>query len=297
MLTARILRGVGGLYWVEGPEGTILQASARGLLRIRQRVPTAGDWVDCEPSGDPDRPWQIRHIHPRRNFLVRPAVANLDGLVITLSAADPSPDFLLVDKLLAISYIFEIEPVLVLTKTDLAVDTEPLLQPYRPVGCRILESAPQDDRAVVALKEWLTGKTACLAGQSGVGKSTLLNRLQGDTLMTVGAVSQRIGRGRHTTREVVFFPLAGGYLADTPGFSTLELPDIGVSGDRLSEGYPEIRRVSDRCHFSDCRHVGEPGCAVPGSGIDPERLKRYRQLRASLDALDPYQKKARTSRA
>jgi ribosome biogenesis GTPase len=293
MLTGRILRGVGGLYWVDGQDGAILQASARGLFRKNREVPTAGDLVDCEPSGDPDRPWSIRHIHPRRNFLVRPAVANLDGLVITVSATDPPPDFMLVDKLLAISYINGIEPLLVLTKTDLTEDTTDLLQPYRPVGCLILETAPQDETGVAAFEQWLAGKTACLAGQSGVGKSTLMNRLHGETVMSVGSISERIGRGRHTTREVVFFPVAGGYLADTPGFSTLELPDIGINGDQLADGYPEIRQVRDQCHFNDCRHIGEPGCAVSGSEIDPERLERYRQLRSQLDALDPYQKKAR----
>lgn len=291
MLTGRILRGVGGLYWVSGSGGEILQASARGLFRKNREVPTAGDLVDCEPSGDPDRPWSIRNIRPRRNFLVRPAVANLDGLVITVSVTDPPPDFLLIDKLLAISHINGIEPLLILTKTDLTADSTDLLQPYRAAGCQILEIVPQDETGVAAFERWLEGKTACLAGQSGVGKSTLMNRLHGETVMSVGSISERIGRGRHTTREVVFFPIAGGYLADTPGFSTLELPDAGINGDQLADGYPEIVQVRDQCHFNDCRHIGEPGCAVPASSIDPERLERYRLLRGQLDALDPYQKK------
>ena len=292
-VTGRILRGVGGLYWVDGPDGVLLEASARGIFRKTGETPTAGDRVDCVPSGDPDRPWRIVKMHPRRNSLVRPSVANLDGLVITLSADHPPPDYLLVDKLLVLCYALDIEPLLILTKTDLGAAHDDLLKPYRPTGCRLLETHPRDEASLDQLRGWLSGKAACLAGQSGVGKSTLVNRLFGGDVMAVGSVSEKIGRGRHTTREVVFFPFAGGYLADTPGFSTLELYEVGIRAEQVTLGFPEIGRLSEPCRFQDCRHLGEPGCALPGGPIHPDRLERYRLLRSQLEDVNPYAKKGR----
>ncbi len=293
-LSGQILRGKGGLYWVGLTDGTILLSSARGLFRKDKLVPTTGDKVEVTPSGDTDRPWQIQEILPRRNYLRRPAIANLDGLIITVSVKDPAPDFLLVDKLLAICYSNQIEPLLLVTKTDLDGVTDFITSQYEPTGCLIYLSAPEDDRAVLGLEAWLPGRTACLAGSSGVGKSSLLNRLKGSPVMTVGAVSERIGRGRQTTREVVLFPYAGGYLGDTPGFSVLELAETGMTGQELAFNYPEIARVSDQCYFRDCRHLAEPGCAVPQSGIHPERLARYKVLRTELDEIEPYQMRTRS---
>ncbi|MEA4888417.1 MAG: ribosome small subunit-dependent GTPase A [Clostridiaceae bacterium] len=286
-LTGRILRGIGGLYRIAPAAGEPVLASARGLLRKKGMAPTAGDWVDYQASGDPDRPWRIMTIHPRHNYLVRPTVANLDGLFIVLSAADPPPDFFLADKLLALCKIHQIEPWICLTKTDLSDGMTDILASYRPVGCHLLETSPEDESGLAGLKDWLAGRTACLAGQSGVGKSTLLNRLCGEDIMPVGDLSEKIGRGRHTTREVVFFPCAGGYLADTPGFSSLELDELGVDGRDLPLGYPEMLEAAEHCRFSGCRHLGELGCAVPASGIDPERLARYRTLRKQLDIMGP----------
>jgi ribosome biogenesis GTPase len=275
-----ILSGVGGLYRVDTGEELLL-AGVRGILRKDGQIPTVGDRVDCTASGDPDRPWLIERLHERRNRLIRPAVANLDALLITVSAADPPPDCLLVDKLLTLCLLNQIEPMIILTKTDLTGKQDDLLASWRPSGVRLLETAPGDDNLDL-LNSWIRGRTVSLAGQSGVGKSTLLNRLWGGTAMPVGSVSRRIGRGRHTTREVIFFPYAGGYLADTPGFSTLELEELGISGDLLPIGYPELQTAAP-CRFDDCRHLGEPGCSVPDCAIHPDRLARYRQLRSRLD--------------
>jgi ribosome biogenesis GTPase len=290
----KILRGKGGLYWVGLPDAkTILLSSARGLFRKDRIIPTTGDQVIVTPSGDTERPWQIQQILPRRNYLRRPAIANLDGLIITVSVKDPEPDLFLVDKLLAICYANAIEPLLVVTKTDLEGDPDGFIAQYEPSGCSILLSSPQDDSAIRGLEAWLPGKIACLAGSSGVGKSSLLNRLKGSFVMTVGSVSERIGRGRQTTREVVLFPFAGGYLGDTPGFSVLELAETGMNGVELAQSYPEIARVSDQCFFNDCRHMAEPGCAVPDSGIHEDRLARYKILRTELDEIEPYQMRTR----
>ena len=219
-------------------------------------------------------------------------MANLDGLIIILSAVEPEPDFYLADKLMAVSLINGIEPLICLTKTDLS-DASGQLACYIPAGCRIIETSPDDEDSLLVLKTWMDGRTISFAGQSGVGKSTLLNRLFGEERMPAGEVSSRIGRGRHTTRHVELFPINGGYLADTPGFSSLELYDLGVTGEQLETGYPEISLVADRCRFTGCRHLGDLGCAVPDSGIHPDRLQRYRFFRNQLDSIDPYSGKTR----
>jgi ribosome biogenesis GTPase / thiamine phosphate phosphatase len=290
--TARIMRGVGGHYWLADESGPIGIASARGLFRKIGLVPTVGDQVAYQPSGDPDVPWRLTRILPRRNCLVRPPVANLDGLVITLSAADPAPDYFLVDKLMTVCLNNQIEPLLCLTKTDLAAEWQDVLACYAIVDCPKIEIEPDGQEGLERLRAWLRGKVVSFAGQSGVGKSTLLNRLAGDELMATGGLSVKIGRGRHTTRHVELFRHADGYIADTPGFSSFELEELGIDGSRLVAGYPEIVAVAGRCRFAGCRHLGDLGCAVPASGIDPGRLERYRFFRSQLDLVNPYANKA-----
>jgi ribosome biogenesis GTPase / thiamine phosphate phosphatase len=293
LATARIMRGVGGRYWLADEAGPVGIASARGLFRKVGLVPTVGDQVEYQPSGDPDIPWRLIRILPRRNCLVRPPVANLDGLVITISAADPAPDYYLADKLIAVCLINQVEPLLCLTKTDLASDWQAVLAGYDYVGCQKIVIQPNGQSGVDQLRSWLSGKVVSFAGQSGVGKSTLLNRLAGDELMATGGLSERIGRGRHTTRHVELFRHADGYIADTPGFSSLELEELGIDGQQLVAGYPEIGAVADQCRFAGCRHLGDLGCAVPSSGIDPGRLERYRFFRSQLDQIDRYSGKVR----
>jgi ribosome biogenesis GTPase len=286
---ARILKGVGGQYVLAGSDGTTGVASARGLFRKDGLTPTPGDFVEAIPSGDPDVPWRILTILPRKNELVRPTIANLDSLIITLSATDPAPDFQLADKLLTVCWLNQIEPILCITKTDLLNNqAESIEQAYRPSGVTIVRTNPEDTSSHDFLRRLLIGRVVSFAGQSGVGKSTLLNQLFGVAKMETGAVSDRIGRGRHTTRHVELFPFSGGYLADTPGFTSLELSEFGVTGTDLEIGYPEIQTIADHCRFTGCRHLGELGCAIDRATIDPGRLARYRQFRTELDRIKPY---------
>lgn len=286
----RILKGVGGQYWLEAADGTQAVASARGLFRKDGLTPTPGDLVAVEASGDPDIPLRIVKIAPRRNYLIRPTMANLDCLIITLSAADPAPDFQLADKLLTICLLNQIEPIICITKTDRPEHQADAVEAvYRTTGITMIRTNPQDVPSHERLREILRGRVVSFAGQSGVGKSTLLNQLFGDERMLTGEISDRIGRGRHTTRHVELFPFAGGYLADTPGFTSLELSELGVLGQDLVQGYPEILAIEGRCRFVGCRHLGELGCALDHGTIDANRLSRYRQFRTELDQIKPYQ--------
>jgi ribosome biogenesis GTPase len=286
---ARILKGVGGLYLLAGAGEATGLASARGLFRKDGLIPTPGDLVEAVSSGDPDVPFRIVRILPRKNYLIRPTVANLDTLIITLSALNPPPDYHLADKLLTVCLLNRIEPILCITKTDLPGQQAAAIEAvYQPAGLPIIRTSPGDTLSHDRLRRLVAGRVVSLAGQSGVGKSTLLNQLFGEEIMPVGRVSDRIGRGRHTTRHVELFPFAGGFLADTPGFTALELPELGVKGSDLIAGYPELQAIEGQCRFAGCRHCGELGCAVDRATIDPGRLARYRQFRSELDRISPY---------
>lgn len=286
----RIIKGVGGQYWIAGGDELIGTAMVRGILRQDDKRPLPGDFVRFSSSGDPDVPLVIDEILPRRNFLVRPPVANLEGMVITMAAAEPAPDFYLADKLLVICRLKNIEPILVLTKTDLGEPDYDISSMYEPAGCPVLVTNPDESDNLNKLREWMKGKVVSFAGQSGVGKSTLLNRLFAARMMQTSGLSEKIGRGRHTTRHVELFYYQGGYIADTPGFSSLELNELGIEGEDLIRGYPELMEISGRCRFSSCRHLGEAGCAAGESTIHPERLERYRYFREQLDNIDKYKK-------
>jgi ribosome biogenesis GTPase len=288
--TARILKAVGGQYWLEGDNDFSGIATARGLFRLDKITPTPGDRVIYESSGDPDIPWRITEVLPRKNILIRPPLANLDLLLITVAATEPAADFFLIDKLIAACRINKIEPVLVITKMDIATETvKEISEPYVKCGFSVFYTSHNDSTAHEQLKKLLTSRIVSFAGQSGVGKSTLLNQLFGDEKMITGAISKKIGRGRHTTRHVELFPFAGGYLADTPGFSTLDLVELGLTSENIVSGYPEIESLAGQCRFASCRHLGDLGCAVEEARIDAGRLARYRQFRQQLDQIKSYE--------
>lgn len=286
---ARILKAVGGQYWLEGDNEFNGLATARGLFRLDKITPTPGDKVYYEGSGDPDIPWRITDVLPRKNILVRPPLANLDLLLITVAAKEPAPDFYLIDKLVAACQIYNIEPVIVITKMDIATESViDISDPYQKCGFKVYFTSQDDESAHAQIRQLLPSKIVSFAGQSGVGKSTLLNQLFGDEKMLTGALSKKAGRGKHTTRHVELFPYAGGYLADTPGFSTLDLTDLGLTSENIVFGYPEIEQVSHNCRFASCRHLGDLGCAVDEKVINPGRLERYRQFRKQLDQIKHY---------
>lgn len=278
-LRGRITKGVGGEYTVMLENGSSVLAAPRGILRKRKIIPTVGDFCTVEPSGDPDIPYVIASIEPRKNILIRPSVSNIDVLIIAVSIFDPEPDLKLLDKLLILCAKLSIEPLIWLTKTDLSdVQAEALRSEYSQAGFRVVETSKDSMLSKEMVHEIFSGHTVGIAGQSGVGKSTLCHRLTGMEHIEVGDISERLKRGKHTTRHVELFPYENGYLIDTPGFSSLEIDRIGLDTEDVIHGYPELLAISGKCRFDDCRHKGEMGCALDESGISPGRLARYREF-------------------
>ena len=278
-LDGRIVKGVAGDYTILLENGETVLAKPRGIFRNRKLKPTVGDFCKIEPSADPDIPYAISEILERKNLLIRPSVANIDTLVIAISVCEPDPDLKLLDKLLIVSAKLSIRPLILLTKTDLDMEQALCLQKeYQEAGFRVLLSSKEETISEEETREIFTGHTVGIAGQSGVGKSTLCHRLTGMEHIEVGDISERLRRGKHTTRHVELFPFQDGFLIDTPGFSSLEIDEIGLNTEDVIGGYPELLRISDQCRFQDCRHKGELGCKVDESGITEGRLAGYREF-------------------
>ncbi len=278
MMTAegKIIKGVGGSYYVSTENG-LVECSARGRLR-RELVPMVGDMVSV--SIDKDGTGSIDRILPRRNFLVRPSVANIDILLLVCAAASPEPDLTLTDKLLATAASKNIEGVVCVNKTDLVSDenAEMLVSIYRGAGYRAFTVCAREGKGIPQITELIDKKTVAFAGLSGVGKSSLLSLVTGRQL-TVGDVS-RIERGRHTTRHVELIPAHGGYVLDTPGFSRLEVE--GIKAQELRLFFPEIAKYEGQCRFRGCTHTAEPNCAVIAAlekgDIAKSRYASYKQM-------------------
>lgn len=259
-LEGLVRKGIGGFYTVETPEG-IYTCTARGKFRKARISPYAGDRVRI--LGEEDGTGALEEILPRKNFLVRPPIANIDQLFIVTSLRDPSPDPLILDKTIAAAELEQIAPVLVLTKTDLD-DASPLQKIYSVAGIPCFAVSSVTGEGVDQVGALLEGRISAFTGNSGVGKSTLLNALFPDLQLKTGEISQKLGRGRHTTREVELYKLeGGGYVADTPGFSTFDIERYRMTDkEKLAFGFREFAPYLGACQFSSCSHTCEKGCAV-----------------------------------
>ncbi len=268
-----IIKGVGGFYYVSTDQG-VITSKARGAFRKEGITPVVGDRVTLtlHASGYA----QIDAILPRRNLLIRPAVANVDRLLIVISAHLPEPDWLLCDKLIVQAKLNHIEPVLVLNKAD---EADPSIREAfeRDYGLfpRVVVSA-RTGEGLHALQDAIRGKICCFAGQSAVGKSSLMNALLPELDLPVGELTRKTDRGRHTTRHAQLWPCFGGALLDTPGFSLYE-PD-SFDEQLLLSCYPEFA-LADPCRFPGCMHRSEPGCGVKAlltdGRLSPARYERY----------------------
>ena len=271
-MQGRIIRGIGGFYDVLLQNSDTIRCKARGRFRNEGLTPMVGDLVEISI---PETGFaSMDDILPRTNALLRPPVANIDLLVIVLSACVPKPDFLLLDKLLIQAQLNSVDPVICFTKRD--TDTQGAFENYsriyEPAGFPVIGLSAKEDDSFPELTERIAGKTAFLAGPSGVGKSTLINRIS-SAEMDTGELSQKLGRGRHTTRHVELLPgLSGGWLVDTPGFTSLEL-EQQITPEELADWYPEFAEA--QCRFADCVHISEPGCAVR-TAVDSGEIAKAR---------------------
>ncbi len=272
-----IIKATGGFYYVKSGE-KIYECRARGVFRKNETSPLVGDRVTV--SVLPNEKGYIYSIHERKNSLVRPPLANLDQLVMVTSVAEPVPNLLVMDKLIAIAEQREVEPVIVFTKTDLA-DPSHYSEIYRKAGFRVYEVCATEHKGTDVVLEMLKGKISAFCGNSGAGKSSLLNDIFPNLCLSTAQISKKLGRGRHTTRHTELFEVAeGGYVADTPGFSAIEMERVGViRKDSLQYCFREFEPYLLKCKFTGCSHVSEKGCAVleaVKNGTIPEsRHKNY----------------------
>lgn len=253
------MKVTGGFYYVE-VAGELYECKARGVFRKRGMTPIVGDTVDITvPS---EGYCSIDNVHERRNSLIRPAVANLDLLVIVSSVKEPQANLYLIDKMTAAAVHHDIRPVVVFSKSDLD-DADSYVDIYRRVEIPAVAFSAVDLSGLDEIRELLSGSISAFCGNSGVGKSTLLNALCPELSLQTGEISTKLGRGRHTTRTVELFPFCGGYIADTPGFSTLDIERFElIRKDELKFAFPEFDRFFGTCRFNSCNHVCEKGCSV-----------------------------------
>ncbi len=280
-----VLCGVGGFYTVLGSDGRKYTLRAQGKIRRQRMKPLVGDRVQFEPGEGEQHGW-LEAILPRRNELIRPPVANIDCIAIVVSAGTPEADLLLADRMLIFAHMNGIEPLLVINKCDEdGANAGEIARQYAGAQAQIFKVCAATGEGTEELRRALSGMVHALGGQSGVGKSTLINRLYGLSQET-GSLSEKIERGKNTTRHCELIPLPdGGMVLDTPGFSLLELNLMDPVGFR--ELVPEFQPYEGQCRFAPCVHVNEPGCAVRAAvedgTISRDRWERYKSLYEDLN--------------
>ena len=278
--TGRILRSLSGFYDVLTPEG-IVTCRARGILRKEGNSPLTGDMVNI--TVEKGNKGMVESILPRRNSFVRPAVANVDTLVVFAANVNPVTEPFLIDRVAAIAGDQGVEVVLCVNKCDLdpAID---LVRIYEKAGFPVICTSAETGDGVEQLRSILKGKLTAFTGNSGVGKSSILNRLCPQLQLPVGEVSEKLGRGRHTTRHVELYCLEEDtYVADTPGFSSFDTDQMDIIlKENLQYAFPDFGPYIGECRFDDCSHRKEPGCAVRAAleagDLEPTRYDSYLKL-------------------
>lgn len=282
-IRGRVIKHYNGFYYVDIGAGELLTCKVKGRMKQERFSLWAGDFVQLEIDSEHG---MIEAVLPRTNYLLKPAVANLELIVLTFAVVEPAFSFLLTDKLLAMAEYAGITPVLCLNKIDLAeeADVEKLRLVYTAVGYKVLPVSAVTKVGVEALRKEIAGKVTALSGPSGAGKSSLLNVLDSSLHRVTGTVSAKIGRGRHTTRFAHFVPFAGGYLVDTPGFGNVFLTEMTI--EKLKDTFREFLGFAGACRFTGCTHLHEPDCAVKravqDSLIAESRYHSYLMMTAEL---------------
>ena len=277
--TGRILRSISGFYDVQTPAG-LISCRARGSLRRGAESPLTGDLVEISVERGKG---MVERILPRKNAFVRPAVANVDGLVIFAANVNPITEPFLIDRVAAIAGDQDAQVYLCVNKCDLDPG-ENLVRIYRHAGFQVIQSSAETGEGVEELRQLLKGKLTAFTGNSGVGKSSILNVLAPGLHLSTGEVSEKLGRGRHTTRHVELYRLdEDTYVADTPGFSSFDTDQMDlILKENLQYAFPDFEPYLGKCQFHDCSHRKEPGCAVTAAlaagEIEPTRYDSYLKL-------------------
>lgn len=292
-MKGQIRKALSGFYYIES-EGTTYQTRARGNFRNRKITPLVGDQVVFESSNLTDG--YLLEVLPRKNELVRPPVANVDTGVIVISLVEPAFSFNLLDRFLVTLEYKDIEPVIYLSKLDLMPDdtlAKLITKRYEAIGYQVIASPDEEANQRALFRIFASGLTVFM-GQSGAGKSTLLNKLVPELELATGKISESLGRGKHTTRHVELLPIAGGLVADTPGFSSIDFLDI--ESRELPRLFPEFVQAAPLCKFRECMHIKEPGCEVKRrveeGSIAVSRYEDYQQFLEEIEKRRPvYRKK------
>lgn len=293
-MQGRIIKGIAGFYYVyDVVESVIYECKAKGIFRREKIKPLVGDLVEYEILDAEEKTGNIIRILPRKNELIRPAVANIDQALVVFAVKKPDPHFNLLDRFLVMMERQEIPVIICFNKKDIAdePEIESLEKTYEACGYRVIFASAREGENILEIKEALKGKTTTVAGPSGVGKSSLINCLQENVSMETGSISRKIERGKHTTRHSEIIPIAADtYIMDTPGFSTLYIP--GFEKEDLQNFYPEFKEYELYCRFKGCSHISEPDCGVKEAlaegKISPLRYENYKLLYEELKDVKKY---------
>ena len=286
-MQGKIVKGIAGFYYVHVAESGIYECKAKGAFRNQKVKPLVGDNVRLEVLDEGQKKGNIEEILPRKNELIRPAVANIDQALVIFAAAKPKPNFNLLDRFLILMQYQKVPAVVCFNKQDMvdAEELQLLKNTYESAGYQVIFTSAAKEEGIQAVRDLLKGKTTTVAGPSGVGKSSLINLLSPEAEMETGDISRKIERGKHTTRHSELFALdENTFICDTPGFSSIYLPEM--EKEELGIYFPEIAEYEPFCRFQGCAHIHEPGCGVKEAleekKISPIRYDNYKLLYEEL---------------